>query len=59
MKFYGVKISRDSKELLEIIDAESEREARKILACRYMNIVLSCQTSLAVLKRSEYMKMCA
>ena len=58
MKYYAVKISKDNKEFLEIVDCASEKEARKILACKYMNIVLSCQTSLAVVKKAEFDKMC-
>jgi len=57
-KFYGVKTSKSGNELLEIVNAENEREARKYLAIKYMDIVLSCKTSLAVVKKSEYEKLC-
>lgn len=56
--FYGVKLSKTGNELLEVVNAETERDARKYLAIKYMNIALSCRTSLAVVKKAEYEKLC-
>lgn len=57
-KFYGVKLSKTGNELLEVVNAENERDARKYLAIKYINVVLSCKTSLAVVKKSEYENLC-
>lgn len=57
MKYYGVKISRNNRELLEIVDANSEKEARRYFAVKYMDIALSCTMMLDVLKKSEYEKL--
>ena len=59
MKFYGVKVSKDNNELLEVVDAVSEKEARKMLAIKYMNVALSCKMMLDVVSKNVYDKMYA
>lgn len=49
MKKYNVfKITGTSEELLETVEAENIKEAQKAMVRKYMNIVLSTQTKLAV-----------
>lgn len=59
MKFYGVKMSKNGNELLEVVDAVNEKEARKMLCIKYMRLALSCDSLLDVLKKSEYEKLMA
>lgn len=49
MKNYNVfKITRDGEELLETVQAENIIQAQKAMVQKYLNIVLSTQTQLAV-----------
>ena len=49
MKKYNVfKITGTSEELLEVVEAESIVEAQKLMVRKYMDIVLSVKTKLAV-----------
>ena len=52
MKVYDVfKVVGTSEELLETVKAESIKEAQKAMVRKYMDIVLSTQTQLAVRSR--------
>lgn len=49
MKKYNVfKITRDGEELLETVKADNIKEAQKAMVKKYLDIVLSTQTQLAV-----------
>lgn len=59
MTYYGIKISKAGNELLEVFDAENLKDARKYLCIKYMKFALSCQTSVDVLTKNAYEKLCA
>lgn len=47
-RFDVVKVTGTSEELLETVEAETINDVRKVMVCKYMNIVLSTQTKLIV-----------
>ena len=52
--YYVIKISKNNKELLEVMESANEKEARKIACRKYMDVVLSCTNQLAVVTKSAY-----
>ena len=50
-KFDVIKITGTSEELLETVEAETANDVRKMMVVKYMDVVLSTQTQLAVRAR--------
>ena len=54
-KYYVVKVNRkEGNQLLEVIEANNEREARKQAVMKYKEIVLSMVNQLAVVTKAAY-----
>ena len=55
-EFYVVKVTKNNSELMEILIAHNEMEARKQAVQKYMKLALSCTTQLAVVTKAVYEK---
>lgn len=53
-KYYVIKVNKEAKELLEVMESASEKDARKAACRKYMDIVLSCTNQLAIVTKSAY-----